>query len=121
MEKEHEEAITNGRYDKKRECYVNRDGEPVVHKKKIVYEYVLAVIPLLGNFYSNLAKDMNYEKKLQKLVKDVMTNVAGESKVEAVKEEDVMIEEEEKIEEKVVEKKFVSEEWQTKEEMKKKE
>ncbi|XP_035842195.1 myosin-2 heavy chain-like [Helianthus annuus] len=73
MEKEYEEAISNGRYDKKRECCVNRDGEPVVHKKEIVYENVLAVIPLSGEFYSNLAKDKNYEKKLKKIVRDVMT------------------------------------------------
>ncbi|MFS7931891.1 putative transcription factor interactor and regulator CCHC(Zn) family [Helianthus anomalus] len=73
MEKEYEEARSNRRYDKKRECFVNRDGEPVVHKKDIVYEDVLAVIPLSGEFFSNLAKDKNYEKKLKKLIRDVMT------------------------------------------------
>ncbi|MFS7999684.1 hypothetical protein Hanom_Chr12g01169311 [Helianthus anomalus] len=73
MEEKYEEARSNRRYDKKRECYVNRDGEPVVHRKEIVYEDVLAVIPLSGEFYSNLEKDKNYEKKLKKLVRDVMT------------------------------------------------
>ncbi|MFS8007680.1 hypothetical protein Hanom_Chr14g01263921 [Helianthus anomalus] len=168
MEKEYEEASSNRRYDKKRECYVNKDGEPVVHKKEIVYEDVLAVIPLSGEFYSNLAKDKNYEKKLKKLVRDVMTvslrrrdeermkknvecmvdelkKVAGESKVEekeeekmngdvkeevafkeqqdvkieVVKEEDVKVEEEEKVKEKV--EKVVTKEQQVDEEEKKKE
>ncbi|KAJ0713787.1 putative transcription factor interactor and regulator CCHC(Zn) family [Helianthus annuus] len=73
MEKEYEEAKNYGRYDKKRNCYVNRNGEPVVHKKEIVYEDVLAVIPLFGEFYSNVEKDKHYEKKSNKLTRDVMT------------------------------------------------
>ncbi|MFS8020150.1 hypothetical protein Hanom_Chr15g01412121 [Helianthus anomalus] len=73
MEKEYEEARSNGRYDKKRECFVNKEVELVVHRKEIVYEDVRAVIPLSGEIYSNLAKDKNYEKKLKKLVRDVMT------------------------------------------------
>ncbi|MFS7955841.1 hypothetical protein Hanom_Chr07g00647461 [Helianthus anomalus] len=73
MEKEYEEARSNGRYDKKRECFVNKEGEPVIHQKEIVYEDVLAVIPLSGEFYANIEKDRNYEKKLKKIVRDVMT------------------------------------------------
>ncbi|MFS7947776.1 hypothetical protein Hanom_Chr06g00552201 [Helianthus anomalus] len=48
MEKEYEEATDYKRWDKKRECYVNNKGESVVHPKEVVYEDVLAVIPLSG-------------------------------------------------------------------------
>ncbi|MFS7903915.1 hypothetical protein Hanom_Chr01g00029801 [Helianthus anomalus] len=49
------------------------NGEPVVHKKEIIYEDVLAVILLSGEFYSNVEKDKHYEKKLNKLIRDIMT------------------------------------------------
>ncbi|MFS7945954.1 putative transcription factor interactor and regulator CCHC(Zn) family [Helianthus anomalus] len=73
MEKEYEEARSNGRYDKKRECFVNKEGELAIHRKEIVYEDVLAVIPLSGEFYANIEKGRHYEKKLKKIVRDVMT------------------------------------------------
>ncbi|MFS8016372.1 hypothetical protein Hanom_Chr15g01367851 [Helianthus anomalus] len=67
-EKEYEEAKNYGRYDKKRECYVNSKGEPVVHPKEVVFNDVLAVIPLSGEYYSNVAKDKDYVKKLDKII-----------------------------------------------------
>ncbi|MFS7968337.1 hypothetical protein Hanom_Chr09g00796261 [Helianthus anomalus] len=73
MQEEYEDAVRNKRWDKKLECYVNREGEPFVHYKEIVYEDVLALIPLSGEFYSKREKDKNYEKNLKKLVRDVMT------------------------------------------------
>ncbi|KAF5797822.1 hypothetical protein HanXRQr2_Chr07g0285251 [Helianthus annuus] len=73
MEKEYEEAKNYGRYDKKRECYVNSKGEPVVHRKEVVFDDVLAVIPLSGEYHSNVAKDKHYEKKLDKIIRDVIT------------------------------------------------
>ncbi|MFS7906329.1 hypothetical protein Hanom_Chr01g00057991 [Helianthus anomalus] len=73
LEKEYEEAKNYGRYDKKRECYVNSKGEPVFHPKEVVYNDILAVIPLSGELYSNVAKDKKYEKKLDKIIRDVMT------------------------------------------------
>ncbi|MFS7953722.1 hypothetical protein Hanom_Chr07g00621951 [Helianthus anomalus] len=73
MEKEYEEAKNYGRYDKKQECYVNNKGEPVVHRKEVVFDDVLAVIPLSGKYDSNVAKDKDYEKKLDKIIRDVMT------------------------------------------------
>ncbi|MFS7941741.1 hypothetical protein Hanom_Chr06g00479851 [Helianthus anomalus] len=51
MEKEYEEARSYGRYGKKRECYINIKGEPVVHRKEVVFGDVLAVIPLSGEYY----------------------------------------------------------------------
>ncbi|MFS7945867.1 hypothetical protein Hanom_Chr06g00529171 [Helianthus anomalus] len=72
MEKEYEEAKNYGRYDKKRECYVNSKGEPVVHRKEMVFNDVLVVIPLSGEYYSNVVKNKHYEKKLDKIIRDVM-------------------------------------------------
>ncbi|XP_035836972.1 uncharacterized protein LOC110896864 [Helianthus annuus] len=120
MQEEYEDAKYCGRYDKKRDCYVNRNGDPVVHRKEVVFKDVLAVIPLFGEYYSNVAKDKTYLKRLYKIIRDVMTaslikrdeertkknvenlvddlkKVAEEVKVEAVKEEDVKIAEEEKV------------------------
>ncbi|MFS7996314.1 hypothetical protein Hanom_Chr12g01128481 [Helianthus anomalus] len=125
MEKEYEEAKNYGRYDKKRDCYVNRNGEPIVHKKEIINEDVLAVIPLSGEFYSNVEKDKHYEKKLNKLIRDVMTvsprrrdeermkknveNLVDELKKVA---EETKVEEKEEQKESVEEKEGVTEEQQ---------
>ncbi|MFS7947722.1 hypothetical protein Hanom_Chr06g00551571 [Helianthus anomalus] len=73
MEKEYEEARSYRRWDKKRECYVNSKGEPVVHPSKVVYNNVLAVIPLSGEYYSNVKTEKDYLKKLDKIIRDVMT------------------------------------------------
>ncbi|MFS7966866.1 hypothetical protein Hanom_Chr09g00778961 [Helianthus anomalus] len=73
MEKEYEEVRSYGRYDKKRGCYINSKGEPVVHLKEVVVDDVLAVIPLSGEYYSNVAKDKHYDRKLDKIIRDVMT------------------------------------------------
>ncbi|XP_035836829.1 neurofilament medium polypeptide-like [Helianthus annuus] len=91
MQEGYEDAKYCRRYDKKRDCYVNRNGDPVVHRKEVVFN-------------------------------DVLAKVAEEVKVEAVKEEDVKIDKEEKVEEKVVEKEAVIEEQKVgQEEMMKKE
>ncbi|MFS7987010.1 hypothetical protein Hanom_Chr11g01016971 [Helianthus anomalus] len=74
MEKEYEEARDYGRYDKKRECYINKKGEKVIHRKEVVFDDVLAVIPVSGEYYSNVAKDKHYKKKLDKIIRDVMTS-----------------------------------------------
>ncbi|XP_021991282.1 myb-like protein X [Helianthus annuus] len=73
MQQEYEEAKNFRRWDKKRECYVNSKGEPVVHPREVVYNDVLAVIPLSGEYYSNVEKGKNYVKKLDKIIRDVMT------------------------------------------------
>ncbi|MFS8007105.1 hypothetical protein Hanom_Chr14g01257091 [Helianthus anomalus] len=51
MQKEYEEARSYCRWDKKRECYINRKGDQVVDSSKVVYNDVLVVIPLSGEFY----------------------------------------------------------------------
>ncbi|MFS7912638.1 hypothetical protein Hanom_Chr02g00132271 [Helianthus anomalus] len=72
MQKEYEEAMSYGRCDKKRECYVNRKGDPVVHSSQMVYNDVLVIIPLFGEYYSKIEKDKDYLKKLDKIIRDVM-------------------------------------------------
>ncbi|KAM0019354.1 putative transcription factor interactor and regulator CCHC(Zn) family [Helianthus debilis subsp. tardiflorus] len=73
MHEEFEEAMYYGRYDKKRDCYINQNGDPVVHRKEVVFDDVFAVIPLSGEYYSNVAKDKTYLKRLEKIIRDVMT------------------------------------------------
>ncbi|MFS7929629.1 hypothetical protein Hanom_Chr04g00334821 [Helianthus anomalus] len=73
MPQEYEEARNFRRWDKKRECYVNSKGESVVHPKEVVCNDVLVVIPLSGEYYSNVEKDKDYVKKLDKIIRDVMT------------------------------------------------
>ncbi|MFS8018586.1 hypothetical protein Hanom_Chr15g01393751 [Helianthus anomalus] len=73
MKKEYEEARSYGRWDKKKECYINRKGDPVVDSSKVVYNDVLAVIPLSGEYYSKIEEDKDFLKNLDKIIRDVMT------------------------------------------------
>ncbi|XP_021974511.1 uncharacterized protein LOC110869576 [Helianthus annuus] len=139
MQEEYESAVSNKRWDKKRECYVNRNGEPVVPKKDIVFDDVLLEVPRSIEYYTNIGKDKTYVKKFEKHLRDVMISslrkrdeermkksvdemvndlkkVAEEVKVEEVKViENEKIVEEEKVEERVVEQEAVTEEQQVEE------
>ncbi|MFS8023278.1 hypothetical protein Hanom_Chr16g01449621 [Helianthus anomalus] len=131
MEKEYEEARSNKRWDKKQERYVNRDGEPVVHLSEVVFDEVLAVIPLSGEYYSNVEKDKHYKKRLDKIIRNAMTSSLRKRDEERMKKNaDELVNDlkkvakevkELKVEEKVVvneqvEKKVVTEEQQVDEE-----
>ncbi|KAF5804952.1 hypothetical protein HanRHA438_Chr05g0213071 [Helianthus annuus] len=132
IQEEYENVVSNKRWDKKRECYVNRDGEPVVHRRDIVHDDVLLVIPRSDEYYSNVEKDKTYAKRMDKIIRDAMTSslrkrdeermkknvecmvndlkkVAEEVKIKAVKDEDVKIGEEEKEEKVVVNEEAVKE------------
>ncbi|MFS7990244.1 hypothetical protein Hanom_Chr11g01056471 [Helianthus anomalus] len=123
MQEEYEDAVRNKDGTKKRECYVNRDGEPVVHKKDIVHDDILAVIPLSGEYYSNVEKDNNYKKRLDKIIRNAMTSSLRKSDEERMKKnvDELVISEEEKVEEKVVGKEAVREEQPTEKDKKKEE
>ncbi|KAJ0616403.1 hypothetical protein HanRHA438_Chr02g0088641 [Helianthus annuus] len=129
MEKEYEESKNYGRYDKKRECYVNSKGEPVVHRKEVVFNDVLAVIPLSGEYYSNVAKDKDYVKKLDKIIRDVMTVSLRQRDEERMKKnveslvDDLkkVVEEEKEKEEEAVGEEAVTKEQQNEEDLKNKE
>ncbi|MFS7965965.1 hypothetical protein Hanom_Chr09g00768301 [Helianthus anomalus] len=74
MQEEYENVVSNKRWDKKRECYVNRNGEPVVPKKYIIFDDVLLEIPRSVEYYTNVGKDKTYVKRFEKLLRDVMTS-----------------------------------------------
>ncbi|XP_021997336.1 protein MNN4-like [Helianthus annuus] len=105
MQEEYENAVRNKRWDKNRECYVNREGEPVVPRRDIVHDDVLLVIPLSGEFYSKRKKDKNYEKKLNKIIRDAMTSSLRKRDEERMKKNvECMVEELKKVAEEVKEK-----------------
>ncbi|MFS7987537.1 hypothetical protein Hanom_Chr11g01024151 [Helianthus anomalus] len=57
MQKEYEKARSHGSWDTKRECYINSKGDPAVHSREVVYNDVLAFIPLSGEYYSKKEKN----------------------------------------------------------------
>ncbi|KAJ0556824.1 putative transcription factor interactor and regulator CCHC(Zn) family [Helianthus annuus] len=72
MQEEYESVVSNKRWDKKRECYFNREGEPVVPKKDIIFEDVLLIIPRSAESYRNVLKDDTYAKRHEKEIKYAM-------------------------------------------------
>ncbi|KAM0057614.1 putative transcription factor interactor and regulator CCHC(Zn) family [Helianthus debilis subsp. tardiflorus] len=126
MQEEYENAVSNRRWDKKRECYYNREGEPVVPKKDIIFDDVLLAVPLRAEYYRRVVRDDAYvkqyerdiryamlsclrkrdEEKMKKNVEEMVNNlkkVAEEDETEAVKVEAVKEVEERQIEEEVKE------------------
>ncbi|MFS7997018.1 hypothetical protein Hanom_Chr12g01136781 [Helianthus anomalus] len=72
MQEEYESDVSNRRWDEKRECYFNREGEPVVPKKDIIFEDVLLIIPLRAEYYRNVLKDDRYAKMHEKEIRYAM-------------------------------------------------
>ncbi|MFS7919986.1 hypothetical protein Hanom_Chr03g00219021 [Helianthus anomalus] len=70
--KEYEEVNSYGRWDKKRECYINHKGDPVVDSRKVVYNDALVVIPLPGEYCSKIEADKDYLEKMDKIIRVVM-------------------------------------------------
>ncbi|XP_021975315.1 DNA ligase 1-like [Helianthus annuus] len=102
MQEEYENAVSNKRWDKKRECYVNRDGEPVVHRRDIVHDDVLLIIPRSGKYYSNVEKDKTYVKRLDKIIRDAMTSsLRKRDEARMKKNVECMVEELKKVAEEV--------------------
>ncbi|XP_035838920.1 uncharacterized protein LOC118486526 [Helianthus annuus] len=114
MQEEYESAVINKRWDKKRECYFNKEGELVVPKKDIIFEDVLLIIPRSAEYYRNVLKDDTYAKSLKKVAEEVKTETV---EVEVVKKVEVVKEEEEDL--KVVEKEKIEEKIEVNEEVKK--
>ncbi|XP_021986903.1 uncharacterized protein LOC110883472 [Helianthus annuus] len=72
MQEEYESAVSNRRWDKKRECYYNREEEPFVPKKDIIFDDVLLIIPLRAEYYSNVMKDDTYAKRHEQEIRYAM-------------------------------------------------
>ncbi|XP_035845918.1 golgin subfamily A member 6-like protein 1 [Helianthus annuus] len=85
MQEEYENAVRNKRWDKNQECYVNKEGEPFVPRSDIVHDDVLLVIPRSGEYYSNVAKDKTYVKRLDKIIRDAMTSNLRKRNEERIK------------------------------------
>ncbi|KAJ0789779.1 hypothetical protein HanPI659440_Chr05g0207481 [Helianthus annuus] len=127
MHEEFEEAKYYGRYDKKRDCYINKNGDPVVHRKEVGFDDVLVVIPLSGEYYSNVAKDKTYLKRLDRIIRDVVTTSLKKRDEERMKKNvDELVDDLKKVTEEVKvevvkEKEVVTEEQQNEEDLKSKE
>ncbi|KAJ0667627.1 hypothetical protein HanPI659440_Chr17g0679881 [Helianthus annuus] len=72
MQEEYENAVSSRRWDKKRECYYNREGEPVVPMKDIIFDDVLLVVLMRAEYYRNVIKDDTYAKRLEKEIRYAM-------------------------------------------------
>ncbi|MFS7980861.1 hypothetical protein Hanom_Chr10g00944151 [Helianthus anomalus] len=72
MQNAYDKAIKMGRWDKKRECYTDYKGNPVVDSSKVIYEELLAVIPLSGEYYTKKFEGKNYNPNLEKKISEVM-------------------------------------------------
>ncbi|MFS7938901.1 hypothetical protein Hanom_Chr05g00445271 [Helianthus anomalus] len=66
-----ERYFANSRIQEMQEEYEDARN-PVVDKREVVYNDVLAVIPLSGEFYSKKASDKDYLKKMDKIITGVM-------------------------------------------------
>ncbi|KAJ0458539.1 putative transcription factor interactor and regulator CCHC(Zn) family [Helianthus annuus] len=127
MQEEYEDAVSNRRWDKKRECYYNREGEPVVPKKDIIFNDVLLVVPLRAEYYRRVMKDDAYVKQYEKDIRYAMLSCLRKRDEERMKKNvEEMVENLKKVAEtEVVEaeivKEAVTEEQQIEEEVKKEE
>ena len=130
MQEEYEDAVSNRRWDKKRECYYNREGEPVVPKKDIIFDDVLLVVPLRAEYYRRVMKDDAYVKQYEKDIRYAMLSCLRKRDEERMKKSvEEMVENLKKVAEEVeteavkveVVKEAVTEEQQIEEEVKKEE
>ncbi|KAF5791942.1 hypothetical protein HanXRQr2_Chr09g0400481 [Helianthus annuus] len=126
MQEEYESAVSNRRWDKKRECYYNREGEPVVPKKDIIFDDVLLVVPLRAEYYRRVTKDDTYIKQYEKDIRYAMLSCLRKRYEERMKKNvEEMVDNLKKVAEKVVEaevvKEVVSVEQQIEEEVKEEE
>ncbi|MFS8002345.1 hypothetical protein Hanom_Chr13g01201001 [Helianthus anomalus] len=60
MQAAYDEARRRDRWDKKRECYTDLQGNPVVDSSSVNFEAPVEVIPTSGEYYSNKFNDNNY-------------------------------------------------------------
>ncbi|MFS7986256.1 hypothetical protein Hanom_Chr11g01008191 [Helianthus anomalus] len=102
MQEDYESAVSNKRWDKKRECYYNREGEPVVPKKDIIFEDVLLIIPSRAEYYRNVLKDDTYVKRHEKEIRYAMTSCLRKRDEERMKRNvEKMVDELKKVAEEV--------------------
>ncbi|XP_021996338.1 translation initiation factor IF-2-like [Helianthus annuus] len=104
MQEEYESAVSNKRWDKKRECYFNREDDTYAkrHEKEIKYAMTSCLRKRDEERMKKSVEEMLINlKKTAEEVKAEAVQVEVEKKIEVVKEEDLKVVETEKIEEKV--------------------
>ncbi|MFS7977973.1 hypothetical protein Hanom_Chr10g00910221 [Helianthus anomalus] len=110
MQEEYESAVSNRRWDKKRQCYYNREGEPVVPKKDIIFDDFLLVVPLRAEYYRSVMKDDTYVKQYEKDIRYAMLSCLRKRDEEKMKKNvEEMVDNLKKVAEKVVEAEVVKE------------
>ncbi|MFS7995280.1 putative transcription factor interactor and regulator CCHC(Zn) family [Helianthus anomalus] len=67
-----EEAKRAGRWDEKRKCYTNPQGNPVVDSKSVDFKALLDVIPTAEELYTKKFEDKNYVANMEKRLKEMM-------------------------------------------------
>ncbi|XP_021984993.1 uncharacterized protein LOC110880862 [Helianthus annuus] len=70
--KAYDEARRMGRWDKKRECYTNRKGNPVADSRSVNFNDLLEVIPTSVELYSKKFVDKTYIPNMEKRISEVM-------------------------------------------------
>ncbi|MFS7962767.1 hypothetical protein Hanom_Chr08g00730401 [Helianthus anomalus] len=81
-----EEAKRAGRWDEKRKCYTDPQGNPVVDSKSVDYNALLDVIPTAGELYTKKIEDKNYVANMEKRIREVMLASFKKKKEEAIEE-----------------------------------
>ncbi|MFS8003823.1 hypothetical protein Hanom_Chr13g01218431 [Helianthus anomalus] len=84
----YDDAREMARWDKKSECYIDRKGNPVVDSSEVVYDDLLELIPLSGEYYSKRDADKDYVPNLQKKIREVMTASLRKRDKERLKKSD---------------------------------
>ncbi|KAJ0747511.1 putative transcription factor interactor and regulator CCHC(Zn) family [Helianthus annuus] len=69
MQAAFEEARRAGRWDKKRECYTDPKGNPVVESRSLNFKALLEVIPTSEELYSKKFVDKNYVPNMEKRIR----------------------------------------------------
>ncbi|MFS7909442.1 hypothetical protein Hanom_Chr01g00094661 [Helianthus anomalus] len=72
MQAAFDEARRACRWDKKRECYIDPQGNPVVDSRSVNFKDLLEVIPTSEELYSKKFVDKNYVPNMEKRIREVM-------------------------------------------------
>ncbi|MFS7985056.1 hypothetical protein Hanom_Chr11g00993891 [Helianthus anomalus] len=86
MQAAFKEARKKGRRDKKRECYTDPQGNPVVDSKSVNFKAQLDVIPTAGELYTKKIEDKNCVPNMEKKIREVMLSSLRKKEEEKVKE-----------------------------------
>ncbi|MFS7986992.1 hypothetical protein Hanom_Chr11g01016781 [Helianthus anomalus] len=82
------EAKSANRWDDKRKCFLDPQGNLAVDPKMVDFEALVAAIPTAGVFYSKIKEDKNYEKEVEERIRRVIyASVEKKKSVEKIIDE----------------------------------